>query len=384
MLNAWQVPLQQSEAWKTNDNNKPKGQWRNECKIQNNKSSRTMNLSEISLPKQLTELCIENLPKRNDSQSSSRKNTTKLNDINPDDALRKMLRIESAPTFHDKQEQIFSNTQAKNSHPIDLNELFGKQQPRNALNNTVDVESFPDVSSLPKPPANWHQPAKQGNNKSMGASQLFGPQLLYHQATAPVPPQQQQHSMFMPNHQPQFKHLQPSFHQNFNPPMNLQPNLINSQILQHPRAIKYRMPTTFHPTMYMPPQSNFPFPTLNAPPPFVQGNHFVRVANPTQQNMFYHNPRQQMNTSMANYHDSQALDTEINKNTPYNSAFIPLQAARKITKSKVNGNDAAKFEQKPANELKPIEVFSQRTIESSTKSSESNAHVEVFHCNIEL
>lgn len=263
-----------------------------------------------------------------------------------DDALRKLLRIGNEAPL---QNNI---AQPNVSEPISLNAIFGK------LPNG-DEKIMPSLASLPKPPANWHQKPKPES-------------MQQHE-----PESMQQHSN-QPNMIP-LQNLQifPQLLRNF-PPQGMPGNMPGS------------MPFAFQPPQHlmMPPhmvsQPNFPWHQLTSgmpgPLPFTDQGHHIRM--PIVQG-FNQQHVQQMHEQPSNYHQSMHqpegpgnLKKDMNRNASYNSAFIPLQAARKITKNKFGGNNNAPTNRENIEDKNDAEATNKPNPKPSNKSNKDNQPME--------
>lgn len=254
------------------------------------------------------------------------------------DALRKLLKIgNEAPV----QKNI---TQPNLSQPINLNAFFGKAP------KGEEFKLEPNLSSLPKPPANWHQKPKP--------NPMVEPESMQQHLNQP-------NMMALPNF-PMFPQLLNNFR-----PQGMPGNMPGS------------MPFTFQPPqhMMMPPhmisQSNFPWHQLPGgmpgPLPFTNQGHHVRM--PVVQG-FNQQHVQQMHGQPSNYQQSMYqpegpgnLIKDMNRNSSYNSAFIPLQAARKITKNK-SGHNNVPTNRENINDNNDVEATKQPNSKTPNKSTE--------------
>lgn len=293
----------------------------------------------IALEKKMSDLNWRDKAEPQQQAASSQNNGT----ADSGDALRKLLRIGNEAPL---QNNI---TQPNLSQPINLNAFFGKVP-------NGEEKIMPSLASLPKPPANWHQKPKP--------NPIVEPDTMQQHPNQP-------NMMPIPNFQmfPQLLH-------NF-PPQGMPGNMSGS------------MPFTFqHPQhMMMPPhmvsQSNFPWHQLPGgmpgPLPFTNQGHHVRM--PVVQG-FNQQHVQQMHGQPYNYQQSMYqpegpgnLNKDMNRNSSYNSAFIPLQAARKITKNK-SGNNNVPTNRENINDNNDVEATKKPNSKAPNKSNKDNQPTE--------
>lgn len=261
--------------------------------------------------------------------------------VDSGDALRKLLGIgNEAP--------LQNNTNQPNvSQSISLNAFFGKV-PKG------DEKILPSLASLPKPPANWHQKPKP--------EPTVEPEQMQQHPTQP-------HMMPLPNFQmfPQLLHNFPT------------------------QGMPGSMPFAFQHSqhMMMPPhmvsQPNFPWHQLPGgmpgPLPFTNQGHHVRM--PIVQG-FNQQHVQQMHGQPSSYQQQTThqpegpgnLKKDMNRNASYNSAFIPLQAARKITKNKFGGNNNAPTNRENIDDRNDAEATKKPNPKASNKSNKDNQPTE--------
>lgn len=261
-----------------------------------------------------------------------------------EDILKKLLGVgQSKPAQTDSKPVLFPN----NTQQVDLNALFGKAN-LNEMN-----KSLPSLADLPKPPSAWHQRSNAKSNKEQQPAFLPPMRLPLHQQQMQFP-MYQQHQQQHPQqqHQPQF--MPPQFSNN--PSMNMihDPYLahphsnIPLQVAQYPMMTFNRppqqpyntppqQPPFLPPQMYHPPiyGQSYPMPLIpHGPPPFMNTAHQIRMSMP----YFDGSPnRGGMGPQPAPVmHKSPEGPQKLKTKTGAASAFIPLQAARKVVKGKSN------------------------------------------------
>lgn len=261
-------------------------------------------------------------------------NKTKINTGNPregssknvvteEDVLKKMLGLGQI-----KSNAVNQTPQTVMDAPqkIDLNTLFAKQP----ANNVHDAEgNLPNLSSLPKPPAAWHQKSKN-----------------VHQAAMQAPPSHQIQAQQIQSHPPYLNNMSMNmgaplmYPPHYFPPQH--PNMSNmGQSMNIPYAPQHMTPHMFRPPAFVP-GSNYPMPPMMGhgpvpgPPGFIQVPHHVRMAGPRPGTYVDWMSGQVMSIP----HHSPEGPQKLKPKNGTSSAFIPLQAARKGVKSKSNANIA--------------------------------------------
>lgn len=256
-----------------------------------------------------------------------------------------------------------------NTQQLDLNSLFGKA----AINDQGSI--LPNPASLPKPPTAWQQ-------KTKDKERIFLPHPLPQQQQQ-QPPQPQPSSHPQPHQQPQPPQQQPPFfpnnhpmmgpslqyhpqyfpqqHQNM-PPMNMMPyqQQMMSPMYRHPMFIpnqNYQMQMMHHGAHMVP-----------GPQPFMQAPHHIRMSGPPP----HFDGGLQKDPSPI-MHSSPEGPQKLKTMSGTASAFIPLQAARKNTKTlksnlvrKVASNDETN---KDLNSDKPTEDDSKQVEVNPLKSN---------------
>lgn len=332
-----------------------------------NNPSQLNNLKDIPVPTQ--QFAQLNLTNQFETNKLSAPLPKQLNNTqgNSADALKKLLRIGGAENAVNSVPTASINVESK---PIDLTALFGK--PANAIEE-------PDMNSLPKPPANWHQ--KPAKSTKAGPKEA---QVIIEPPTVPQIQRQQQEQQQQPQQQSQ----QPPPHQQ-NPLNMTQPAFPNQYYHPHMRAtfpanvvpvpIPIPMPmvpfghppSQFHPMMHVPRPMHMPMPVIqripmngqiDGYPPFMNPNHHVRMTPPINFNYQNQQPKQQqqmqqfsMNAQPSNRQGPKGpqnlnVSSDNTKVSSHNSAFIPLQAIRNASKGKANANEPSS---QPAVETKP-------------------------------
>lgn len=330
--------------------------------VANNANASSNQIPTVSqTPKEVGEL-VNLAHKVNIAERLKKQKEVEVNVATEADILKRMLGVgqnqktQNPSTIHQPSVQPPNNAQS-----LDLNSLFGKAN----LNDQGTI--LPNPASLPKPPTAWQQ-------KSKDKEPMFSPH--------PVPSQQQQQQQ----NQPQQPQSQAPFF-----PNNHLMNMMGQSLQYHPQLF----PQQSHPNMPPPPMNMMPpppyqqhmmpppmyrppmfIPSQNyqmqmmhqghmVPPsqPFMQAPHHIRMQGPPP-----HFDGMQTNPSPV-MHSSPEGPQKLKTMSGTASAFIPLQAARKITKStKSNSNKVA------ANDVMSSESNSDKPTEDSSK------HVEVFHC----
>lgn len=269
------------------------------------------------------------------------------------EALKKLLRI-----GNDAPMQINPVAVNNEARPIDLNALFGKAA-------SSEEKILPSLANLPKPPANWHQkpkPVDESNvqNKPMDESNIPNNPAMMTGFPLMMPPHFLQQGM---------------------------PHNIHPMHLPYPMPPRQHMPQHMPPAMFrqqmMHPQPNYPMMMMHGPLPFTNPGHHVRIPGPMPSNFNLQNaqpihiPKQNMAQPLNQPEGPGNLKKEINKNASYNSAFIPLQAARKITKNKSGGNLAAQAkgdEDKNNSVLENVEAKQNEKPDNQRKDNKGNSN----------
>lgn len=266
------------------------------------------------------------------------------------DVLKKMLGLGQPMFMANKSSQDIKNDLQK----IDLNSLFNKQT---SIVNDVE-KNLPDLSSLPKPPAAWHQKPP----KNVQPTAIPAPPSQHRQSQPQFPNNMAMNIGAPPMYQPQFFPPPPPQHANMAPSMNQSMNLPFIPPM-HAAPHLYRQPT-FVPGTNFPLQMMGPGPIIPGPQPFIQVPHQM----PHHMQMAGPRPGTYVDWMsgkvMGIPHHSPEGPQKLKPKNGTSSAFIPLQAARKNVKSKSNANippnddDTTKnADQQPADEAP--EVFQQ-------------------------
>lgn len=298
-----------------------------------------------------------------------------------DDVLKKMLGVVERSNNTDGKNQLTAPSnimspmkQPDNTQQIDLNSLFGK------VNITELRSNLPNPSSLPKPPTSWTKnsesmfpPHPSALHLQSQPPQLQQQQFHHHQH------QQQQQQHFINNQQMNLIGQPMPYSPQFFPHQfpNMPPHAMNMMPYQHPM-----MPMYPHP-MFIPNQ-NYPMPMMHPQHPGHPGHHMM--SQPFMQSPTHHMmpgpPLPPPPPPSASYFDGmQNNPIPAKHNSPEGpqklkstlsgaaSAFIPLQAARKNMKLKMNlfkddDNNAttspqdSNLDKSSEEDIKPIEVSS--------------------------
>lgn len=256
-----------------------------------------------------------------------------------EDVLKKMLGVGlNKPAKIDSNTVQFPN----NTQKVDLNTLFGKAN-LNEFNSAL-----PSLSDLPKPPLAWHM-GSQSNQEQQQPPDFFPTRIPPNQQQMQFPLYQQQQQQHHHQQQPQ-PLLQPQFPNNA--PMNMMDHYFGPYhpnmplpLAQYP-MMQFNTPPQqqyFPQQMYQRPpdmpyfgNQNYPMPMMpqgphcmlpQAPPPFMNASQQIRMSMP-----YYDGPANRGPPPAT--HKSPEGPQKLKTRTGSASAFIPLQAARKVVKGK--------------------------------------------------
>lgn len=223
------------------------------------------------------------------------------------DMLKKMLGIGNVAPSNN-----LPSPQSNETQPLSLEAFFGKSP-----NAHAEEKILPNLEALPKPPAKWHQKQK--------------PKEINEPSVAPQMPMNQPNVMLPPG----FNHMMAS-----QMPLMQQSMPQNIRQMTLPYGIPGHIPNLYHPAPNYP---LVPHPMLfmPGPMPFTHPSQHVRMNGPPPSNFNQQNAQQfpMPRSPILQSNELGNLNKDPNRNASYNSAFIPLQAARKNTKNKPSGNN---------------------------------------------